>query len=453
MQILLLIFILNFTNIFSQKLWENFLNTENTIYEVIDVPDTDYFIISFVSDDVEIRDKNTGKIIKNIYMFDRGQGNIRTSKNGEIYCRKYYGFPNVDGIDELEIRYLFNGKIKYKQIISIDSLEFDKDYNSKFLSFLNFMENGTKLFLQVSYNLGYNKQVYYYIIYNLETNELEDIISKKNEANIFNIYLSPDEKYIIEIEKGEQIARLLDIKSKTYTRIFYARDNNYEYDKVNALVYGSFQNDTLLLYSNYSELIFYKFPEMEVIKKINMLVMHNVRIDPSNQLKLCGEYLTTNVVEKIENTSSSFYQYFIKYNVEKERIEFSSKELQKSLDFSLIYNIDNCNKLLVVKDYDNRNSILACYDNNILDIKEKVKSSKYFTNTNSTINFNSQEFIGQIANLDIYNSTGIKLNTLHRGIINQTNYNFNLPELPSGAYYFQCQTANQNLNFNFVVVR
>ena len=115
--------------------------------------------------------------------------------------------------------------------------------------------------------------------------------------------------------------------------------------------------------------------------------------------------------------------------------------------------INNCNKIIIVKDFDNRDGIIACYDYNTLDIETQNTSSGFFSKSGSSINFDSQEFIGQMANIEIFNSNGNKVETLFNGILQQSNYNIALPELTSGAYYLQCQLPNQNLNFNFVVVR
>ena len=93
------------------------------------------------------------------------------------------------------------------------------------------------------------------------------------------------------------------------------------------------------------------------------------------------------------------------------------------------------------------------YSANTLDVPLENPNNNYFTQDSNQITFNSQELIGQLTTMDIYNSVGAKVGNLFNGIINQQNYNFNLPDLPNGAYYLQCQLPTKTLNFNFMVVR
>ena len=127
---------------------------------------------------------------------------------------------------------------------------------------------------------------------------------------------------------------------------------------------------------------------------------------------------------------------------------------QLSFDKRAVFSFDNCSKVIVDRDINNsRKGIIACYSANTLDVPLENPNNNYFTQDSNQITFNSQELIGQLTTMDIYNSVGAKVGNLFNGIINQQNYNFNLPDLPNGAYYLQCQLPTKTLNFNFMVVR
>lgn len=143
----------------------------------------------------------------------------------------------------------------------------------------------------------------------------------------------------------------------------------------------------------------------------------------------------------------------VQINIENNQLEYNYKDVYTTKSMYATYLIDNCTKIIVGKDIDNRNGIIACYDFQTLNKEINENGIGYFSKTDSIINFNSLEFIGQTANIEIFNSTGIKVGNLHNGILSRSIYYFQIPELPSGAYYLQCQLPNQNLNFNFVVVR
>jgi len=135
-------------------------------------------------------------------------------------------------------------------------------------------------------------------------------------------------------------------------------------------------------------------------------------------------------------------------------IIYSSKNEQTFFEYRAVFGINNCKKVIVTRDIDNsKDGIVVCYDSQTLNIENINSSNDYFDKIGNNINFNSQEFIGQTSNIEIYNNVGTNVGKLLNGIINQPNYIFNIPELPSGAYYLQCQLPNQSINFNFVVVR
>ena len=229
-------------------------------------------------------------------------------------------------------------------------------------------------------------------------------------------------------------------------------NENTSSDKLGVLdiKYNRFQNSEKIISAGFS---IYSFPEINLIKSINLFSEFGLFASLNNETRICDNNLFCRVGERKENSQNKYYYYHIFLNYDDKNIILNTKNLQTTIEFSRMFLIENCQNLIVVKDFDNREGIVTCYDFNTLDVEFINSNDVYFNKTENTINFISQEFIGQTANIEIYNSVGARVGTLYHGFINQTNYNFQIPELPSGAYYLQCQLPNQNLNFNFVVVR
>ena len=163
--------------------------------------------------------------------------------------------------------------------------------------------------------------------------------------------------------------------------------------------------------------------------------------------------ITAQVAERIGKTGQNYYRYFMKIDLNTEQIMYSSKNTQVNLEYRNIFPLSDCEKIIIERDFDNRDGIVACYNQQTLDVIPDNPGVNYFSKIDAFINFSSTLFIGQNAIIAIYDSLGNKVATLYNGVINQTSYQFNLPDLSSGTYHIQCQLSSTNLNFNFVVVR
>jgi len=200
-------------------------------------------------------------------------------------------------------------------------------------------------------------------------------------------------------------------------------------------------------------LLIYSFPELEKIENIVIPEEYKFSISGTSRWSLCEEILFIHVYKRIEGMQNKFENWYLALDRNNLNIIFDSRLIHSNFKYSNSYSVNNCSLLIVDRDFDNREGMITCYNFQTLNIETEKTEHNYFSKTDSIINFNSQEFIGQTANIEVYNSVGAKVGTLYNGVINQPNYIFNLPDLPSGAYYLQCQLPNHNLNFNFVVVR
>lgn len=198
------------------------------------------------------------------------------------------------------------------------------------------------------------------------------------------------------------------------------------------------------------EIKLFTFPDLILYKQYNFF-NDNLRLAG---YIICNEDIILNCFQRKPDAGKHDYEYWYSiYNIVTESITYNSyNELifPPGVRMSLI---SNCNNVVFINDIDYTLGKVTCYNFNTLDVNDNLDNFNYFEKNGTNINFNSNEFIGQFSNISIYNSSGSNVGDIHNGIITQPNYSFQLPELPSGTYYLQCQLPNQNLNFNFVVVR
>ena len=385
-------------------------------------------------------------------------GELRISSSGKVYYWQYYNLYNHQfDNDTIEIRDIRNNEVIIKTSPIIPSLESDSNIDTKAYHRLELFNNDTKLLCYLVYvdkddNRNSKNN---FVIYNIQTKEIEYMSQPFSEdyLALSKSYLSPDDKYMIEVSAVKSKARIFDLETKKFEFEFDGENNDEESYKIGALQNGSFQFNNHINIGSGSEYILFSFPLLNIEKRINFFSKYGLFLTQPGRNSICNNSTILRISERYPNQSTKYYRYFINFDFNTEEFLFSSKEYQLNLDYCEIFLIENCTKLIIDRDYDYRPGIIACYDYNTLNIETKNTSSGYFSKSDSSINFNSQVFIGETANIDIYNSTGVKVGILYNGILNQPNYNFNIPELPSGAYYLQCQLPNQNLNFNFVVVR
>lgn len=435
--------------LFSQKLWEIEVDPNDYLRDVVEIPNSDLLLFTYNTGKLEIRNSQDGSFVNRLISKPNESGELRISSNGQLYHYQHHA-------DTIEFRDILTNEAIFRISPEIEGLDSDPKFDSKYFARFEIFDNNSRIVGTISYldDDDARNSTYRFVIYNLNTREFEHIDKPyhgKYEA-IKKTYKSPDDKYFIEFALYSDIVRMFNIETKEYQYEFDVR-NEENYYIFHSLLYGKIEQNFI---SFLDPLLFirFKFPEFIVLNNRNIFSKHGFYlVGNSNQYNLCNNILTCMISERIEPNQQKFYKYFIKYNLDLEEVIYSSKFFQKSLDYCNIFPLSNCNKIIIDKDYDFRAGIIACYDYNTLDIETHQNNNNYFSKANTNINFNSQEFIGQNARIEIFNSVGAIVGTFYNGIINQPNYSFQIPELTSGTYYLQCQLPNQNLNFNFVVVR
>jgi len=473
------------TSAFSQKLWEIEVNPDDMLRDVTEIANSDLLLFTYNTGKLEIRRSGDGSLVKNVTTPQGELGSYSISGLGNSYYFSERGDykPEDEATfinDTIFVYDLLSDEIINKISINIDGHSNEDNLFSKKYKY-TFTPDMTKMYGRIEYLFKepvvenyknyYNK--YYFYVYDLIQDEIihyerchiayTDEQGRNFETGFYldSYRSSPDSKYIIlngrefsgkynDDSKG--VSKIFSLEEFKDKKVFYS-DNEGVYYEYFSLLYGKIENDFI---SFLDPIIFIKFsfPDFERVTNLNFHSMFGIYSANNANFYLCNEDLFFISGEKVPGGGSQDYRYWqIKINIQTNELIFNSKEQYTFKNMFNSFVINDCNKIIIPNDFDNRVGIIACYNYNTLDIESPPEQSNYFQNTESKITFNSQEFIGQIANIEVYNSTGSKVGILHNGIINQPNYNLQIPELPSGAYYLQCQLPNQNLNFNFVVVK
>jgi len=436
--------------LFSQKLWEIEVDPSDYLRDVVEIPNSDLLLFTYNTGKLEIRNSQDGSFVNQLIKKSNESGELRISNNGQLY---YY----QSAYDTLEYRDIRTNEAIIRVSPEIEGLEGNPIFDGKTFRRFEIYDNNTKIVGNMIYfdSQDSRNDVNYFIIYDIpkKTVEYKDDPYDYKYNYISKSYLSPDDKYFIETAYNQPFARMFNLETREYEFEFDGEESDEESYKLGALQNGRFQGNNFISVGSADEYILFSFPELNIIEKINFYKQHNLFISQPKSNSLCNDISILTISERYPNEVTKYYRYFIKYNFENKEIIYNSKSLQSNLDYCYVFSIDNCNKLIIDRDYDYRAGIIACYNYNTLEIETPINNFNYFFRENTNINFISQEFIGQTARIEIYNSVGAVVGTLYNGIINQPNYSFQIPELPSGTYYLQCQLSNQNLNFNFVVAR
>ncbi len=451
MKILILLILLSST-LFSQILWEIEVNPNDLLRDVTEIPNSDLLLFTYNTGKLEIRRSGDGSFVNQLIRKPNESGELRISNSGKIYHKQFYNYNHSN--DSMDLRFINNNETFKKISLSVNDLENTLGYKEKKYFNIFTIENDTKLIGRIYY-LFENRENDngFFFIYNLITNEFEmkeEINLASDYSVIDKSYLSPDDKYMVEVSGIKSKARICDIQNKTFSLDFIDSNNNSKFTVLNN---PSFLNNKMMSV-NYAEGIsLFTFPELEVFKIIETNNKFGFLVAGSY---LCNDDLVINSFKKKYNGSNNEYEYWYTiFNLFSESITYNSYDnIIFPVGVKMVI-LKNCNQVIFINDLDYSLGKVTSYNFHTLNIENENNSNEvgHFVKIGSTINFNSREFIGQAANIDIFNSTGSKVGNLHNGILNQEIYNFQIPELPSGAYFLQCQLPNINLNFNFVVVR
>ncbi len=439
---------------FSQKLWEIDVTGNGNLTDVREIPNSELLLFTYNTGRLEIRRGSDGSFVNQLISKPGESDGPVISSTGTLY---YYR----SAVDTIEFRDIITNEPVIRVSPQIEELEGNPVFDLKAFRRFELFGNNTKIYGYLSYrdedDSRNNRSNY--IIYNLLTKQIE--YQRPYDENgidhyystIEKSYMSPDDKYIIEISAVKPKARIFNLQTRVYEFQFDGENNDEEKSKVDVLENGRFQNDSMIIRISPLSLKVYSFPEMQLKIDKNIWSKFHFFIGTYPlSLGLCENILTCNVNEEKENQTNQYYRYFVKIDLSTEQITYSSKNYQSSLDYCSVV-VNDCSKLIIDRDFDNRLGVIACYDYSTLNVLPQNPGINYFSKLGSVINFNSSLFIGQNANIEIYDSIGEKVAPLYSGIISQNNYQFNLPNLPSGVYYLQCQLTNQQvLNYKFILM-
>ena len=129
-----------------------------------------------------------------------------------------------------------------------------------------------------------------------------------------------------------------------------------------SLVDGKIENSKLS-YLDPVMLMQFSFPNLEKIySSFNIFSTYKLLFSgSSNQFQICNDVITVQVAERIGETGQNYYRYFMKIDLNTEQIIYSSKNSQSNLNYSKIFPLSDCEKIIIDKDFDNRDGIIACY--------------------------------------------------------------------------------------------
>ncbi len=434
--------------VFSQKIWEVKHEKNFYFYKALEVPNSDLLILEFENKFIEIRHKSDGSLVNKYIKKQNESGEIRIPNTGDVY---YY--TNSNG--SFECRNILTNELEiYVPEINY-YLDKNTEYNSKTLQKFELYDNNTKLIGYLCYldtnDLKNYKNIL--IIYNLKTNaiEYESINSVFGLNTIYRSYISPDDKYFIQIYSIAEKASMFNLQTKQSTE-FKVREKDGTIDLLGTkivylLMWGTFQNDGIICTFFEDRLLIYTFPEFK--QKSNDIAVQKDRLffTGTSPIRLCGDYSNT-LAYKWINFKMNYYKiYFIKFNNITGNIVFNSENIPLTFEDKVIYILDDCNKIIF-----NDDGYIVCYNINTLDIQNTIINEHCFNHYDDKIYFNSEDYLGQLAKINIYNNLGAEVTSLYNGIINQRNFQFQILDLPSGIYHLQCQLPSKNLYFNFVII-
>ena len=440
---------------FSQKLWEIDVTGNGNLTDVREIPNSELLLFTYNTGRLEIRRGSDGSFVNQLISKPGESDGPVISSTGTLYY-----FRNTFATDTIEFRDIITNEPVIRISPIIEEYESNPIFDHRVYHRYNLFDNNTKLVGNIVYvdEDDSRNDESIRIIYNIVTRQIEyqrlfDVKSVDYYySTIDKSYLSPDDKYFIETSGNYSRARIFNLQTRGYEVEFDGENNDEEKSKVDVLRNGRFQNDSIIIRTSSLSLKVYSFPEMQLKIDKNIWSKFHFFIGTYPlSLGLCENILTCNVNEEKENQTNQYYRYFVKIDLSTEQITYSSKNYQSSLDYCSVV-VNDCSKLIIDRDFDNRLGVIACYDYSTLNVLPQNPGINYFSKLGSVINFNSSLFIGQNARIEIYDSVGNKVGNLYNGVINQASYQFQIPDLPSGAYYLQCQLPTQNLNFNFMVV-
>ena len=335
-------------------------------------------------------------------------GELRISSSGKVYYWQYYNLYNHQfDNDTIEIRDIRNNEVIIKTSPIIPSLESDSNIDTKAYHRLELFNNDTKLLCYLVYvdkddNRNSKNN---FVIYNIQTKEIEYMSQPFSEdyLALSKSYLSPDDKYMIEVSAVKSKARIFDLETKKFEFEFDG-EKMEEKEKIGALFGYKFNNTNQLIHLSGTGFYIRNFPELDL--NYHFELASNLGIYPANSASyyLCNNELFFISGEKVPGGGSQDYRFWhLKFNILNNEIIYNSKNLYSFKSMFNSFIINNCNKIIVVKDFDNRDGIIACYNYNTLDIEKQVLTSKIYPNpANESVTVSGIDF----GKVEIYNGLG-----------------------------------------------
>ena len=284
MKHLIILMLFCITSAFSQKLWEIQVNPEDLLRDVMEIPNSDLLLFTYNTGKLEIRNSNDGSFVNQLIKKPHESGDLRISKTGKYYHLQNYNYnASIPDNDTIEIRDIENNEVYLKFSPSINNLELENDFKNKKIFNCFLIENDTKILSRVYYTFGDGQKVYgYFFIYNLLTKEyekIEDVILGGDYSAISKSYLSPDDKYMVEVSAVKSKARLFNLETKKFEFEFDG-EKMEEKEKIGALFGYKFNNTNQLIHLSGTGFYIRNFPELDL--NYHFELASNLGIYPAN---------------------------------------------------------------------------------------------------------------------------------------------------------------------------
>ena len=211
-------------------------------------------------------------------------GELRISSSGKVYYWQYYNLYNHQfDNDTIEIRDIRNNEVIIKTSPIIPSLESDSNIDTKAYHRLELFNNDTKLLCYLVYvdkddNRNSKNN---FVIYNIQTKEIEYMSQPFSEdyLALSKSYLSPDDKYMIEVSAVKSKARIFDLETKKFEFEFDG-EKMEEKEKIGALFGYKFNNTNQLIHLSGTGFYIRNFPELDL--NYHFELASNLGIYPAN---------------------------------------------------------------------------------------------------------------------------------------------------------------------------
>lgn len=418
-----LLILLFTTSLYSQKLWEIEVDPSDYLRDVVEIPNSDLLLFTYNTGKLEIRNSQDGSFVNQLIKKPNESGELRISSNGQLYHYQHIA-------DTMEFRDIITNETIFRISPEIEGLEGNPIFDRKYFNRIEIFDNNSKIVGSISYidNEDSRNSTYRFVVYNILTKEVEykSMPYEGRYEAIKKTYKSPDDKYFIEFALYYPRARMFNLETREYEFEFDGERIEDDKIKIEVLEKANFQSGSSIVRASGNIFQIYLFPQFNLLTDIDVWSRSNFIMSSINSLKICENKFVSRISERKENQQTKYYRYFLKYNYETGEIIFNSREYQTNLDYCYVFTVDNCNKLIIDRDYDYRAGIIACYDYNTLEIEKEFESNIFPNPTSDIINIDTNT----PTNIELFDIFGNKQ-------LEDYNTKLDISHLSPGTYYIR----------------